>query len=96
MINPMNDRVPGIKHTTLHGKHEAHTVYCKDIVIKHGAGTLYANDIFIDVDWDKINKEDLNFDDRCYDGILYIEDVYINGSHSQGLNPPKVENDSEQ
>ncbi|BAQ22949.1 hypothetical protein AU156_gp153 [Edwardsiella phage PEi20] len=96
MINPMNDLTPGIKHSTLHGNHHAHNVYCKSVEIKYGAGILYCNDLYYGVDFDTLDKSKLNHDDRCYEGTLYVEDIYINGSHSQGLNPPKVENDSEQ
>lgn len=94
MINPMNARVPGIKQTTLHGKHEAHNVYCKDLVFKHGAGTLYCRDIFINVDWATIDEKKLNHEDRYFDGVLYVEDAFIGETH-RGLNPPEVEDDSE-
>lgn len=94
MINPMNARVPGIKQTTLHGRHEAHTVYCKDLQFKHGAGKLYCHDIHIGVDWSKIDEKKLNYEDRCFEGILYVEDAFI-GDEYRGLNPPKVEDDSE-
>lgn len=96
MINPMNDLTPGIKHSTLHGNHYAHNVYCKNVVIKYGTGILYCENLFFNVDFDTLDKSTLNYDDRCYEGTLYVEDVYIGGVHSQGLNPPKVEDDSEQ
>lgn len=86
MINPMNDRDPKIKHTTLHGNHEANNVYCKDLVFKPGAGKLFCNDIFLDPDWSEIDVQELNFDDRCYSGILYVEDAWIGDVHS-GLTP---------
>lgn len=90
MINPMNDSTKGITHSTLHGKHHANNVYCKDVVIKSGAGILYCNDLHIGVDMSFLDKSKLEFEDRCYEGILYVEDVYINDVHSQGLNPPKA------
>lgn len=96
MINPMNDSTKGITHSTLHGNHHANNVYCKDVVIKHGAGILYCSDLHIGVDVSSLDKSKLEFEDRCYEGTLYVEDVYIDGTHSQGLNPPKVQDDSEE
>lgn len=95
MINPVNDITPGITHSTLHGNHCAKQVYCGNVEIKYGAGKLFCDNITVGVDFNTFDRSNLNYDDRCYLGTLYVEDVYVSGTHSQGLNPPEVVDDSE-
>lgn len=79
MINPMNARDPGIKQTTLHGRHDAGVVYCDSWAFKPGAGILHCEDIIYGVDWSTIDESKLNYNDRCFNGVLYFEDAFIGG-----------------
>lgn len=91
MINYMNIGDKDIKEITLHGRHYADIVYCKELFYKvANAGTLHCKDIILlsQKELDELDFSKLNENDRVYYGTLKIDDAFLDGDI------PNVENQS--